>query len=214
VVLGATGLVGGHLVEALLADAGVTRVVAPGRRPVDRWRETGRVETPVVDFAHLEPSAFSGDQVFLCLGTTLRKAGSRAAFRAVDFDAVLASARSALEAGARDAFLVSSVGAGPGARGFYLRVKREAEEAVAALPFRSVHVFRPAILTGARSESRPVERAGIVLATMGAPFMVGRARRYRPIAAVTVARAMARVAVRPGEGVHVHESEEIQILGS
>lgn len=214
VVVGATGLVGGHLVEALLDDPGVARIVAPGRRPVDRWRGRGDVVTPVVDFARLDTSAFAGDQVFLCLGTTMRKAGSREAFRGVDFDAVVASAKAALAGGARDAFLVSSVGAGPRARGFYLRVKSEAEEAVAALPFRSVHVFRPSLLTGARAETRPTERVAELLGTLAGPLMVGPARRYRPIAAATVARAMARTAARPGEGLRVHESDEIQALGA
>lgn len=216
VVVGATGLVGGHLVDILAADPSVAGVLAPGRRVTDRWRSVDKVATPVVDFASLEASedAFAGNQVFLCLGTTMRKAGSREAFRRVDFDAVLASARAALAHGADQAFLVSSVGADPGARSFYLRVKGEVENALAALPFRAVHVFRPSVLTGDRGESRPGERLGIALGTLLSPLMVGATRRYRPIAARTVARAMARSAASPpAAGRHVHESEEIAALG-
>lgn len=220
VVVGATGLVGGHLVDILAADPSVTGVLAPGRRVTDRWRAVDKVVTPVVDFASLDASgdaskdAFAGNQVFLCLGTTMRKAGSREAFRQVDFDAVLASARAALAHGADQAFLVSSVGADPGARSFYLRVKGEIENALAALPFRAVHVFRPSVLTGSRGESRPGEHLGIALGTLLSPLMVGAARRYRPIAARTVARAMARSAASsPAAGRHVHESEEIAALG-
>lgn len=215
VVVGATGLVGGHLVEILAADPTVHRVLAPGRRPNPRWRDVAKVESPVVDFRTLGGAgdAFEGDLLFVCLGTTRKKAGSRDAFRQVDYEAVVASARKALERGALHAFLVSSVGADPRARNFYLRVKGEAEEALAALPFRSVDVFRPSILTGDREESRPAERLGIIATSLLAPLMVGPARRYRPIAARVVARAMARVASRPTPGRYVHESEEIAELG-
>lgn len=167
-----------------------------------------------VDFDDLGSRAeeWVGDRVFLCLGTTMRKAGSREAFRTVDLHYTVAAARLAVEHGARDAFLVSSVGADPAARSFYLRTKGEAEEAVAALPFRSVHLVRPSVLTGHRAESRPLERiAGWVGGLLG-PLMVGPARRYRPVAAARVAGAMAALASAPGVGRHVHESPEISAL--
>lgn len=213
-VAGATGLVGAHLVEALAADPTVLRVTALVRRPTDRWAGVAKVTPALVDLLALDPARVSGDQLFVCLGTTLRKAGSREAFREVDHDAVLACARAALAGGVRDLLAVSSTGADPGARSFYLGVKGQAEEALSSLPFRSVHLFRPSILTGERAESRPAERAGIVLGSLMAPLMVGPARRYRPIAGATVARAMARVAADPGEGIRVHESEEIAVLGA
>ncbi|MDP2956614.1 MAG: NAD(P)H-binding protein [Longimicrobiales bacterium] len=216
VVLGGTGLVGGHLVDMLVSDPGVARVVAPLRRPEERSAATEKVVTPVVDFDEVDrtPEAFEGSQLFICLGTTLRKAGSREAFRRVDLVAVVDAARLAVAAGARDVLFVSSAGADPGSRGFYLRVKGEAEAALCSLPFQSIHVFRPSILTGDRGESRPAERAGIFLATLATPLMVGRARRYRPIAGATVARAMARAARAPGAGPHVWESEQIAELGA
>jgi uncharacterized protein YbjT (DUF2867 family) len=216
VVLGATGLVGSHLVEILGSYPGVSLVRSPVRRPVERWGSEEKVVAHLVDFDHLDrtPEAFAGSQVFLCLGSTLRKAGSREAFRRVDFQAVRDAAEMACRQGARDAFLVSSVGADPRARGFYLRVKGEAEDAVAALPFTSVHVLRPSVLTGQRSERRPAERASVLLGTILSPLMVGPSRRFRPIAARTVARAMARLAAAPGQGIHVHESEVIATLGA
>ena len=212
---GATGLVGGHLVSILDGDPTVASVVAPGRRGLDAWADRPKITAPVVDFADLGRSQdlFLADQLFICLGTTLKKAGSKAAFRAVDLEAVRASATVAFAAGIRDVFLVSSVGASHRARSFYLQVKQEAEEAVAALPFRSVHVFRPSVLTGSRGESRPAERLGIAVGTLLAPLMVGPARRYRPIAARTVAQAMARAAADPGRGRRTWESEEIAALG-
>ena len=121
---------------------------------------------------------------------------------------------SASECGARDAFLVSSVGADPSARSFYLRVKAEAEQALADLPFRSLHIFRPSVLTGHRPESRPAERLGIAIGRALSPIMVGAARRYRPVAADVVACAMVRTARDPGTGTSIHESEDLARAGA
>lgn len=189
-------------------------VRAPVRRPVERWADDPGVEAPVVDFEDLDAhaSAFRADQLFVCLGTTLKKAGSREAFRRVDHDYVLACARLAAREGARDLFLVSSTGADSSSRIFYSRVKGEAEEAVSSLPFRSVYVFRPSVLTGQREEVRFGERLGIALGSLLAPLMVGPLRRYRPVAAASVAGAMAAASRSPEPGRHVVESEAIEAL--
>lgn len=214
VVLGGTGLVGGHLVRLLAADAGVALVRAPVRRPTHAFDGLG-VEAPVVDFGTLgaAPELLACDQLFVCLGTTMARAGSPQAFRRVDFDAVVAGAEAAVSGGAQAVFLVSSVGADPASRSFYLRVKGEAEQALAALPVGSLHIFRPSILTGARREFRAGEIIGILFSTLASPLMRRGLRRYRPIAAEAVARAMARLASAPEPGRHVHESEEIAALG-
>jgi len=216
VVVGATGLVGGHLVRMLAADKTVERVVAPVRRAVTDWMHEPRIEAPVVDFDALAESErrLQAHQIFICLGTTMKVAGGKAAFRRVDFDYVVESARLAAEGGARDAFLVSSVGADPGSKVFYSRVKGEAEAAVSALPFTSVHILRPSVLVGERKQTRPGERVGITLGKLVTPMLVGPARRYRPIEGLAVARAMAVVSRRPEPGVHVLESERIAALGS
>jgi uncharacterized protein YbjT (DUF2867 family) len=214
-VAGATGLVGGQLLRQLLADPAYTRVVALVRRPLDE--RDPKLEARVVDFARLTPAELPrADDAYCALGTTMRRAGSRAAFRAVDHDAVLALARAAATAGAGASqfLLVSALGANPASRNFYLQVKGEAERDVAALPFRAVHVFRPSLLTGARAEFRAAERIGIILATAVAPLMVGGLRRYRPIAADVVARALRAAARHGGTGVIVYESERIAGLGA
>lgn len=216
VVVGATGLVGGHLVRVLAADATVERVIAPVRRPVTEWAHEDRIEAPVVDFDALADSApsFRCHQIFVCLGTTMKVAGSEEAFRRVDLDYVVESARLAAASGAQDALLVSSLGADPQSRVFYSRTKGEAEAAVTALPFASVHVLRPSVLVGKRAQTRPGERLAMVLGGFVAPLMVGPARRYRPIDGLTVARAMAAIAEQPRPGAHVLESEAIEELGS
>lgn len=215
-VLGATGLVGHHLVRLLAGAPGVREILAPTRRVVRRWDDLSGVQTPLVDFEDLDAVAneWVGNQIFLCLGTTMRKAGSREAFRKVDLEYTEHAARLAAERGAQDAFLVSAAGADPDSRVFYLRTKGEAEAAVSALSFRSVHLLRPSLLTGERAELRPAEKLGALVGSALAPLMVGPLKRHRPIAAETVARAMVRLAAEPGEGVHVHESDELAELGA
>jgi uncharacterized protein YbjT (DUF2867 family) len=148
--------------------------------------------------------------VLNALGTTIRQAGSQAAFRAVDHDLVLAVARAAKEAGARHFISVSSVGAAAKAANFYLRTKGEAEAALRALAFERLDLLRPGLLLG---ERQGPFRAGEALAMLAAPLtdvlLHGGLRRYRSIAAASVARAMAALAAMGGSGTHVHEHDAI-----
>ncbi len=194
---GATGLVGRAILEGLLADESVTAVHALGRR------EPGIIHpklTPhVVDFAAL-PQLPPLDEVYLALGTTIKAAGSQAAFRAVDFDANLAVARAALAAGARRAGLVSAMGADAKSRIFYNRVKGETEEALAQLPFDGLVIARPSLLVGDREALgqpvRPAEKVATAVSKFLGPLIPAK---YRPIAAADVARALlARVPVALG----------------
>lgn len=210
---GATGLVGAHCLRLLLADERYERVVAVVRRglPVNHPKLLQRV----LDFEWL---AELGElprvhDVFCCLGTTMKKAGSQAAFRRVDLDYVRELARLASEAGAAQFLLVSALGADPASRIFYNRVKGEAEDAVKRTRFDGVHIFRPSLLVGDRAEFRPGERVGIAISRVVAPLLVGALRKYRPIAAETVARAMVRVAGEARKGVRVYPSDRIQTLG-
>ncbi len=212
-VAGATGLVGGHCVASLLASDHYASVITAGRRPVDRSHPKLRQVT--IDFTNLEAAGDLGaDDVFCCLGTTIRKAGSRDAFRQVDFEFPMALARTALGQGARRFLLVSSLGADPGSRTFYLRVKGELEAAIRALPFEAVLVFRPSLLLGQRHEFRLGERVGEVMMRSVSPLMVGRFRRLRPIPAAHVATAMVRWAPLELTGYRVFESDEIAEIAS
>jgi uncharacterized protein YbjT (DUF2867 family) len=199
-LLGATGLVGGHCLERLLAEERYARVVVLGRRP--SGREHPKLEEHRVDFERLQEARerFAVDDVFCCLGTTIRKAGSREAFRRVDHDYPVEAARLASSQGASRYLLVSAMGADPGSRFFYNRVKGEAEEAVRAVPFQAVWVVRPSLLLGEREETRPGEKAAeLVLRPLG-PLMRGPLRRYRAIPARDVAAAMVRLALSDGTG--------------
>ena len=204
-VAGATGLVGSHVLDLLLADEAWSHVVTVGRRTSPLRHE--KLEQRVVDLGALEAMADlpRADDVFCCLGTTLKQAGSQPAFRRVDHAFVLALAHAGLRAGATQFLLVSAVGADTESRVFYSRVKGETEAAVRRLPYRAVQIFRPSLLLGERRDFRFGER----VATMAAPLMSlvlpGRLRRFRPIQAATVARAMVQIAREAPRGPNIFE---------
>lgn len=212
-VAGATGLVGGHLLRLLLAHPAYARVVTVGRRPVPAPR--AQHEHHVVAFDHLERHAdlLEADDVFCALGTTIKAAGSKEAFEQVDLHYPRQLARQARLAGASQFVLVSSYGANPHALSFYLRVKGEAERAVAVEPFRSVYLARPPLLLGERGEKRPGERAAqAVLGTL-APVLRGPLANLRPIQAETLARALIAIALHGPGGVRVYEPRHLHRLG-
>lgn len=204
---GASGLVGGHCLRLLLAEPAYGRVIALGRRALPLQHP--KLEQKLVDFAHIADLVPRADDVFCCLGTTIKRAGSQAVFRRVDHDYVVALAQAAKGAGARRCLLVSAVGANPRSRIFYSRVKGEVERDVGAVPFAAVHIFRPSLLVGERHEPRPLERLSALLFGALAPLLVGPLRSYRPIAAQTVAQAMLRAALGTATGVHVHAYEQM-----
>ena len=149
------------------------------------------------------------DDVYCCLGTTMKKAGSREAFCRVDYDYPVGIAREASRKGAARFLVVSAIGADPGSRVYYSRVKGEMENAVRAFSFRAVNIFRPSLLLGARSETRILEGIGRFASRVVTPLMIGKLKKYRPIEAAVLAWAMVRVATEEIEG-RVFESHEIQ----
>lgn len=208
VVAGATGLTGRYLVEVLAEDAFYDEVIALVRAPsLPRFK---KVEERVVDLENLEPSALAGaTHLFCCLGTTLARAGSKEAFRKVDLEMVERFARAGREAGANWMALVSSIGTGEPSGNFYLKVKAEAEQAVAGVGFDSLHVFRPSVLLGSRAEKRAGEAWGQRLARALEWALVGGLRKYRPMPAGVLASAMAAAGERGGVGRHIHEYDSI-----
>ena len=209
-VLGATGLVGGHLLRALATDARWGRVVTLGRRPM-ATAGPGH-EDHVVDFARLGEQAalFACDDLFCALGTTIKKAGSPEAFRRVDVEIPFEAAQLARSAGAEQVLLVTSLGADPGSRLLYPRSKGEVERAVAEVGFPAVQVFRPSLLAGDRDEVRWAERIALALARPLGPLLAGPLAAARPTEARDVARAMVAVAARRPRGVHVYDPSAIR----
>jgi uncharacterized protein YbjT (DUF2867 family) len=202
---GATGLTGQQVLNRLLDNGGFDPVIAVLRKPMHRSHP--RLRERVVEFdslAALSPVAL--DVAFCCLGTTIRKAGSKDAFRAVDHGYVMSFARWAKTNGARHFLFVSSVAAALNANNFYLRVKAETERDLEGLGFEWLDIFQPSVLLGTRGESRPAERIAQAV-IQGIQFtLVGPLERYRGIAGSTVAAAMHARAGAPGApGVRRHE---------
>lgn len=211
-VAGASGLVGRALLAALDADTRYGTVHALVRRPLDGVPSSRKRHEHVIDLAR--PQVPAGDDVFIALGTTINVAGSEAAFRAVDFDAVIAVAKAARKAGATRLAVVSALGADAGSRVFYNRVKGEMEAAVARLGYDAVLIARPSLLAGDRAALGQPERTGERLAlAVTAPLRALLPARVRPIDADVVARAMVRALADAPAGVSVAESAKLQVLG-
>ncbi len=211
-VAGGSGLVGGELLPLLVAQPDLTRVVAVSRRPL--IYDHPKIANRIVRFDALEQSldGTQADIAFCCLGTTLRTAGSREAFRTVDHDHVVAFARAAHRAGVRRFVLNSSVGADPRSPNFYLRTKGEAEATISQLGFTSVDIVQPSLLLGWRKEIRPLELAGMLVLPIVNPLLLGKAQRYRAVSAATVAAAMAALARSQRRGITRYTHREIEEL--
>jgi uncharacterized protein YbjT (DUF2867 family) len=205
---GATGLVGEHVLQLLLEDARYDKVTAVVRRPL---ASHAKLRCVVADFDHLADHAaeLQADDVFCCLGTTMKTAGSKEAFRKVDYDYVVNLAVLARRRGATKFALVSAVGASLKSPAFYPLVKAEAERDVAKLEYEAVHIFHPSFLLGERKEHRPGEKYGIALFRVVEPLLLGPTRRYRSIQAADVARAMLETVNGPATGVHRYEHDQI-----
>lgn len=208
---GATGLVGREVMQALLARTPAPPVHALVRRLPEA--ADARVHWLAVDFARL-PTLPAAEEAWCCLGTTIKVAGSQAAFRAVDFDAVLAFARAAQAAGVRRFGVVSALGASARSGNFYSRVKGEMEAAIGALGFEAVVIARPSLLAGNRAALGQPTRLGERLALrLTAPVAALIPKSVRPIEARTVARGMLAAMQPPPRGVRIVESGELQQLG-
>ncbi|HEX5841500.1 MAG TPA: oxidoreductase [Pseudomonas sp.] len=201
---GATGLTGEHLLDRLLSEPTVARVLAPSRRPLAAHPH---LLNPVGELLELLPQ-LSGpvDTAFCCLGSTIKQAGSQQAFRAVDHDLVLAFGKRARELGARHLLVISALGADANSAVFYNKVKGEMEQALQDQDWPQLTIVRPSLLLGARQEFRLGER-------LAAPFMRWLPGKYRGIEATVLARALWRLALEEDSGLRIIESNQLRRLG-
>ncbi|MDH3252716.1 MAG: oxidoreductase [Ignavibacteria bacterium] len=209
---GASGLVGGHCLKLLLQDPVYERIVVLVRSPLNITHE--RLVQHVVDFDQLDrfSDRIIASDVFCCLGTTMKTAGSQAAFRTVDYVYPTELARISAGNRAEQFLIVTALGADPSSSIFYNRVKGETEEAVKKNRFQAIHIFRPSMLLGDRKESRPAERVGSLLMRCFGFVFVGKLRKYRAIQSAEVAQAMVYTARQNCTGIHIYESDVINSL--
>lgn len=199
---------GSHLIR-LLSDS------KNYRRVVDYSRQKPGTNLPKVEYCPFNPEAIvfaeGIDDIFVCLGTTIRNAGSREAFRRVDLDMVVEIARKGRATGAKRLVVVSSIGANPNSNNFYLQTKGRMEEEVKKLGYEFCGIVRPSLLLGKRKEFRFAERMGIILFRVFRFIFVGSLRKYRGIEAEAVAKSMVMLAAT-GKGVVTVESSILKQL--
>ncbi|MBX2958210.1 MAG: oxidoreductase [Cyclobacteriaceae bacterium] len=204
---GSTGLIGKQLLELLLEDSHYTVVKAISRKPLDI--QHAKLQNIVADFNTLTEhhDQLKADDVFCCLGTTIKQAGSQAAFRQVDYEYPLELARLTKNQGATQYLIITALGSDAKSGIFYNRVKGEVEQAIDAVGFDSYHIFRPSLLLGERMEKRAGEGAAtVVYKALG--FLIPL--KYKAIDSAKVARAMLHFAKQNSKGKFIHESKELQ----
>ena len=214
-ILGATGVVGRHCLDLLVADAKYGRVIAICRRTTGRTSpKLTEIVKPLDQLAAIKPADLGKiDDVFCCLGTTQKRAGSSGEFRHVEVDYPREAARLAKACGATQFLVITAIGADARSPSFYMRIKGEVEAAVMGVGFDNTSIFRPSLLLGEREDFRWKERLSEPFMRVLGLVMIGPARRLSPIHAETVARAMLRVASSPKSGVSVYTSDKIADLG-
>ena len=209
-VVGASGLVGGHCLQYLIKDDVYSSVTILVRKEIALQHP--KLHQHIVNFDRLDEnsSLIKADDIFCCLGTTISKAGSKANFKKVDLEYPLKAAQIALANGANQYLLVTAMGANKWSLIFYNRVKGEVEDALKKPGYQAVHIFRPSLLLGERKETRVGEKLGTILFNATSPLFLGPLKKFRAIQAKAVAGAMVVCAKRNSKGVFVYESNEIQ----
>lgn len=209
VVAGSTGLVGNHLIQILAQSHEYEAVIALVRKGSNIIYDG--VFTVEVDYQRLADFAenLQADDVYCCLGTTMKKAGSKASFYQVDYTFPFELAMIAGKNGSARFNIVTASGANSASLFYYNRVKGDIEKAIMKLNIPNINIFRPSLLLGNRSEKRMGEQVGAVIAKLMNPVMLGRLRRYRAIKGADVAKAMYRVSQLDKTGAQIYESDKI-----
>lgn len=208
IIAGYTGLIGGQLLSILLESNNYEKVIALGRRNLDIQHP--KLVQQKVDFNNIQLEEKKIDDVFCCLGTTMKKAGSKEKFRLVDFQYPVSLASFCLNKGARQFLLVSSMGADAKSGIFYNQIKGEVENTVSNLGYPRLDIFRPSLLFGDRGESRIAEDLGKLAMKIFGFLFLGSLKNYKAIDSGKVARAMNYFAQEEGSGNHLHLSAALQ----
>lgn len=213
-IVGATGLVGKELLNILLKESKyeTVKVLTRRRAPISH----PKLEQIITDFDQLDQYShhFQVDDVYCCLGTTIKAAGSQQAFKKVDFTYPLELAKLTKASGAQKFFIITAMGADKNSKFFYNRVKGEVEEELKKLGFATLHIFRPSLLLGKREEFRFGEKIGVLLSPVLSILLFGPLKKYKPIHARDVAMAMYQASKISDSSIFIHESSEIQSLNT
>jgi uncharacterized protein YbjT (DUF2867 family) len=205
-ILGATGLVGRNVLAQALAQQAITQVIAPTRKPLTRHDKLTNPVAPNLELLLGYVARWRPDAAICATGTTIKKAGSKEAFRFVDHDLPLSFARLAHQAGTRNFALVSAIGASVDSSFFYARVKGELERDVREIGFRSLTILRPGIIEGERDDVRFAESLVLKLSHFLAPVL---SKRFRVNPAAAIAQVLVDAVVTAESGCHFRYSDSL-----
>lgn len=209
IIAGGSGLVGKQLADQMVGNGYDVHLVS--RRPSAQSMPNLHEHVAPSDDWPAIVASIKPTVAISCLGTTIRTAGSRAAFKAVDHDLVLAFAQASHKAGTQHFITVSSVGVIPGSSNFYLKTKAEMEQGLRNIGFQRLNIMRPSLLTGGKRDAhRPGEALGILLSPLVDRLMIGSMRRFASTPSHLLAQAIAALADTPDEGVFIHENDSIR----
>lgn len=206
-IIGGTGLIGKQLTHLLIGDKRYKKIILLVREPMNLIHH--KMEQVKFDFENPDATSIKADDIFCCIGTTIKIAGSKTAFRKVDFEYVLNIARVGFRNGARQFALVSSMGANKNSFFFYNKIKGEIEEAVKLIGYKKFLIFRPSVLIGHRNVHRFSELVSIFFLRI---FSFVIPTKYKPIESDKVAKAMLVMMNNPVEGIHIYESDAIAMM--
>ena len=209
ILIGATGLIGHNLLIKLLADENHSEVLVISRKALKI--EHPKLKQIVTDFDELanHASEIIGDNVFCCLGTTIKKTPDLSIYHKIDYQYPLEVANIAFANGAKQYHLVSAMGADVKSSLFYNRTKGEVERDLQKISFQAIYIYRPALLDGNRKEERATEKIMIGLFRLLNPILIGPLKKYRSIKIEKVAAAMLIKATNNEYGIHIYQSDEI-----
>jgi uncharacterized protein YbjT (DUF2867 family) len=213
VIIGASGLIGRNLVNQLLLSKDYTEVTSLARKKVPI--HSSKLKQIIIDFDHLEDyeDEINGNVIFCCLGSTRKKTPDLAEYHKIDHDYTVKMAEIGEKNGVSQFHLVSSIGADENSMNFYLKMKGETERDIKGKKYKSIHIYRPSVLVGPRTESSRMERLTIKIMLLLNPLLVGPLRKYKTIAAKTVAAAMFKQSLKRSEqGVSIYPSDKIKKL--
>lgn len=211
-IIGSTGLIGNDLLKLLLENSDYDKVIAFSKREIDLIHP--KLEVKIIDFdkSQTYENSIKGDDFFCTIGTIIKQAGSKEAFRKVDYEYPKQFATIALKNGIKQFLLISSLGADATSNNFYLKTKGEIEQFLKSTTFDSVAILRPSLLLGDRKEFRLGEKIGSFMMNTFSFLFLGKLKMYKPIQSKTVAKALELIAQNQTSGFTVYNSSEIEAI--
>jgi uncharacterized protein YbjT (DUF2867 family) len=212
-IIGSTGLIGSQLLQLLLESEQYSKVITFVKR--DAGIQHPKLKQHIIDFDKLESyqDLVEGDDFFCTIGTTIKKAGSKEAFRKVDFEYPAQFAKIAAQNKIKQFLIISSLGADAASSNFYLKTKGEIENFLKASTLEKVSILRPSLLLGNRAEFRLGEKVGAFFMKTLSFIFIGNLKKYKPIESTTVTKALFAIAQQNNKGFTIYESDSIQKIG-